>query len=130
MTSQESFDRLAFWKDNFLKLAQPPNAASFPFVVCGNKTDGERVVTAEAARAWCSANGGYDYFETSATTGNGVETLFTRTGTKALSTVSGDDDDAVMPASLSGAAGAIKIDRETEKEAEKEKTKKKKKCKC
>ena len=109
LTSQESFDRLPFWKKNFLELAQPPNASQFPFVVCGNKSDGNRVVTAEAARAWCSANGGYDYFETSATSGDGVEALFTQTGTKALSTIKNDED--FMPASLTGAAGAIKIDR-------------------
>eukprot|EP00806_Schmidingerella_arcuata_P002455 Macronucleus_3218.p1 GENE.Macronucleus_3218~~Macronucleus_3218.p1 ORF type:complete len:220 (+),score=79.17 Macronucleus_3218:1-660(+) len=127
--SQESFDRLAFWKKNFLELAQPPNAAQFPFVVCGNKKDNsERVVTSEAARTWCSSNGGYEYFETCATTGEGVEELFQLTGKKALANT--EDEEDFMPTSLSGAAGAIKIDRQTEKDAEQEKTKKKKKCKC
>lgn len=41
-----------------------------------------------------------------------------------------NNNDDFMPTSLSGAAGAMKIDRQTEKEAEAEKTKKKKKCKC
>ena len=48
------------------------------------------------------------------------------TGKKAL-TANNEDD--FMPTSLTGAAGAIKIDRSTEAEAE-EKKKKKKKCKC
>jgi len=85
-------------------------------------------VSTEAAKAWCSANGGYDYFETCATSGEGVETLFHATGTKALANTKEDED--FMPHSLSGATGAIKLDRETEKAAEQEKSKKKKKCKC
>lgn len=85
-------------------------------------------MTAEAARAWCSANGGYDYFETCATSGEGVEELFHKTGEKAMANTKADED--FMPHSLSGATGAIKIDRATEKEAEQEKTKKKRKCKC
>ena len=127
--NQESFDRLAFWKKNFLDLAQPPNKEFFPFVVCGNKTDGQRVVTAEAAKSWCRQNGGYDYYETCATSGDGVQALFTMTGSKALTAIE-DEDDAPMPVSLAAAEGAIKLDRETEKAAEESQKKKKKKCKC
>ena len=48
------------------------------------------------------------------------------TGKKALSN---NNDDDFMPTSLTGASGAIKIDRSTEAAAEENK-KKKKKCKC
>lgn len=85
-------------------------------------------MTREQAEAWCSSNGGFQYFETSATSGEGVDSLFTQTGKKAMSQSKSEDD--FMPASLSGAAGAIKIDRATEAEAADEKKKKKKKCKC
>lgn len=84
-------------------------------------------MTQEQAETWCRENGGCPYFETCALTGEGVETLFMETGKKAL-TNSGNDDD-FMPSSLTGASGAIKIDRSTEAAAEEEK-KKKKKCKC
>ena len=126
VSNQQSFDRLAFWKKNFLDQAQPPNASQFPFVVCGNKTDQERVVSAETARAWCASNGGYDYFETNAQSGEGVDALFNSTGRMFMA----KSDEDFMPHSLSGAQGAIKIDVNSEKTAEQEKKKKKKKCKC
>lgn len=40
VTNQASFDRLDFWKRNFLDKASPNNADSFPFIVVGNKRDG------------------------------------------------------------------------------------------
>jgi hypothetical protein len=67
--------------------------------------------------------------ETCATTGEGVEALFIATGTKAL-LMSPSNDDDFMHSSLSGAVGAIKIDRQTEIAAEADNKKKKKKCKC
>jgi len=109
--NQASFDRLAFWKKNFLDQAAPQNPDAFPFVIVGNKTDLERKVTAEAAEAWCKANGGYPYYETCATSGEGVESLFQNTGKKAMENAKSNDDD-FMPSSLSGASGAIKLDPE------------------
>jgi len=67
--------------------------------------------------------------ETCATTGEGVEALFVATGTKALEQAQNNNDD-FMPSSLSGAVGAIKIDRQTEIAADADNKKKKKKCKC
>ena len=117
LSNQESFDRLDFWKRNFLDKASPQNAEQFPFVVVGNKTDQNRVVSRDTAEAWCQNNGGYGYFETCATSGEGVSDLFMFTGRKAMSQANSNDDD-FMPSSLAGAQGAIKIDRQTEKEAE------------
>ena len=115
VTNQASFDRLDFWKRNFLDKASPNNPESFPFIVVGNKRDGQsRVVTQEVANSWCRSNGGYPYFETCALTGEGVETLFMETGRKALTN---NNDDDFMPTSLTGASGAIKIDRSTDAEA-------------
>ena len=126
VSNQRTFDRLAFWKKNFLDKAQQSNASQFPFVVCGNKTDQERVVSEEQARAWCEINGGYDYFETNAISGEGVDELFVTIGKNFVAKI----DEGFMPHSLSGAQGAIKIDANSEKIAEQEKKKKKKKCKC
>ena len=41
VTNQTSFDRLDFWKRNFLDKASPNNADTFPFIVVGNKRDNE-----------------------------------------------------------------------------------------
>jgi len=111
VSNQSSFDRLAFWKKNFLDQAQPPNASSFPFVVVGNKTDTNRVVGQDAARAWCASNGGYLYFETCATSGQNVDHMFRETGSIAMQHATTSNNDDFMPTSLSGAKGAIKIDR-------------------
>ena len=84
LSSPESFGRLGYWKQNFLDQAQPQNASTFPFIVVGNKNDLERRVTSEQAQAWCSQNGGYKYFETCATSGEGVINLFTASGREAI----------------------------------------------
>jgi len=111
-----------------LDKASPKDPSSFPFIVVGNKTDGSnRVVSREVAESWCRTNGGYTYVETCATSGEGVDPLFMETGRKALTQ---NNEDDFMPTSLSGASGAIKIDRATEAAAEEDKKKKKKKCKC
>lgn len=47
LSSSASFDRLDFWKQNFIEKASPANAETFPFIVVGNKTDLERAVTRE-----------------------------------------------------------------------------------
>ena len=71
------------------------------------------MVSREAAEAWCASNGGYLYFETHATgqeATDSIEQLFTAGGKKAADESAGGDLDD-MPMSLTGAAGAIKIDR-------------------
>ena len=42
-----SFEHLAKWKSNFLTNASPNKPDEFPFVLIGNKTDLDRVVTKE-----------------------------------------------------------------------------------
>ena len=72
------------------------------------------MVSREAAEAWCASNGGYQYFETHATgqeATDGIEQLFTAGGKKAADQSAGNGDFDEMPMSLTGAAGAIKIDR-------------------
>ena len=74
--NDESFQRLAFWKQHFLEVGGPDQPDQFPFIVCGNKTDNDRVVPRDAAENWCADNGDLSYFETVATSGEGVEALF------------------------------------------------------
>lgn len=55
LTSQESFEQLAFWKKGFTEYVDTSRQAKFPFVVLGNKVDleSERKVSKEVAEEWC-----------------------------------------------------------------------------
>ncbi|XP_050415158.1 ras-related protein Rab-9A [Patella vulgata] len=73
----QSFKNLAMWKKEFLFYADIQDGNSFPFVVLGNKIDVEnRLVPEEEAKAWCAANGGSPYFETSAKDSTNVDRAF------------------------------------------------------
>jgi Ras-related protein Rab-7A len=108
VSNKASFDKLDEWKKNFLEHASPAEPSKFPFILVGNKTDLARVVSEKDARDWCAKNGGCAYFETCATTGDGVEQAF---GKCAELTAKSDESDAFgMPTSLGGATGAMKLD--------------------
>ena len=135
VTKKASFEALGKWKKNFLDNAAPRNPETFPIIVVGNKIDlnAERVVMREEAESWCNANGNMPYYETCATEGTGLTDVFMKCGTQGVKDAKvssgGADDD--MPTSLSGAAGAIKLDPKQEEEIRQSMVeKKKKKCKC
>ncbi|XP_018581037.1 ras-related protein rab7 isoform X2 [Scleropages formosus] len=66
VTSGASFSALSGWLQEFLLQADPPDPASFPFVVVGNKTDLEnREVSCRQAIEWCQEVGA-EYFDGSA----------------------------------------------------------------
>ncbi|XP_028854610.1 ras-related protein rab7 [Denticeps clupeoides] len=66
VTSAASFSALEGWLKEFLLQADPPDPASFPFLVVGNKVDLEnREVTRKQAEQWCKVSGA-EYFEGSA----------------------------------------------------------------
>jgi len=70
VSQAETFAQLGKWRDEILQVV-----AGEPFVVVGNKTDLNRVQSADEARAFASSIGA-EYLETSALTGEGVATLF------------------------------------------------------
>lgn len=39
VTSYPTFERLTYWRDEFLQKADPPDPNAFPFIIVGNKTD-------------------------------------------------------------------------------------------
>ena len=136
VTSARSFEALEAWRDEFLIQASPPSMMhsssgsndppSFPFVVLGNKCDGDpsmRVVSEKRARSWCaskgmvsnsnvsSSSGGGDgaaasssstqqqqvlHFETSAKTSAGVEAAFEAAARAALA-AEPPEEDAYIP---------------------------------
>ena len=70
VSQAETFAQLSKWRNEILQVV-----AAEPFVVVGNKTDLNRVLSADEARAFASSIGA-EYLETSALTGEGVATLF------------------------------------------------------
>lgn len=77
MDDLQSFRNLSMWRKEFLYYADIQDSQTFPFVVIGNKVDVDnRVVSAEEAQAWCSANGNAPYFETSAKDATNVDKAF------------------------------------------------------
>lgn len=118
VTNRKSFDALAKWKREFLEHAAPRDAENFPIFVVGNKSDlsNERMVGVEDAESWARANTKMGYFETSGLNGTGLDALFAQVGQKSFATMKEDDGGSDLPTSLSGAAGAIKLDPEKEKD--------------
>ncbi|KAH7832697.1 Rab7c1 [Monocercomonoides exilis] len=68
VTSPESFVKLEYWRDEFLRLGDPQVPKHFPFFVIGNKIDLEelRAVSARKAEEWCESKGNTEHFEISA----------------------------------------------------------------
>ena len=71
-----SFEHLDSWRNRFLTDGAPCDPGHFPFVVVGNKTDEERVVSTNNLRHWCRAKGDIPLFETSAKDPMNVEAVF------------------------------------------------------
>ena len=71
VSSRSSFDDLEAW----IREAEQYGAGDAQIIVVGNKIDLERAVASKEAKAWARAHG-FEYFETSAATGEGVEDVF------------------------------------------------------
>jgi len=80
VNDKSSFDSLDDWVSEIkhdLELAQSNNSIdNIVFVICGNKIDkGKRVVDETDAKIWAHLKG-YHYFETSASSGAGINEMF------------------------------------------------------
>jgi len=86
VNSQNSFDHLDQWREEFLIQAGPEDPDHFPFVVIGNKIDlgDARQVSSKRAQAWCQSKGGIPYFETSAKLAQNIQEAFQVIATQAL----------------------------------------------
>ena len=70
---RETFDKLDLWVENMYESISPEEKVIF---LVGNKIDSEkRVVTKEEAEEYAKKKN-FDYYETSAKTGEGIEKLF------------------------------------------------------
>jgi Ras-related protein Rab-7A len=96
VTDAKSLNSLSFWKEEFYMhaLEDEKDRKTFPFVVLANKIDmfDRRVVTTEQAQDWCKTSGhNISYFETSAKSGQNVESAFKVAVTAVLKQYSEED---------------------------------------
>src|SRR3989338_7298462 len=66
---EQSFDRLRFWREQFIFHANVESVEDFPFIVIANKTDmpvTERAVSRESLIEFARSNGNLPFVETSA----------------------------------------------------------------
>ena len=77
LTSKSSFDSVKKWIDDFCSISCPSADNGKTIIVVGNKNDLHdlRAVSDEEINKFISMNN-FSYFETSAKTGDGVETIF------------------------------------------------------
>ena len=87
-------------------------------------------MTIDELKAWAASNGGHPVVLTSALTGAGVLDAFKSLGERGSKQSMSGADSVAMPSSLSGAAGAIKLDATADRAATEAQQKKKKKCGC
>ncbi len=94
ITDQKSFERIEFWRNEFLDKANPEDSEYFPFILIGNKVDlnSERSISTSKAQKWCRENGGIQYFETSAKSNENVVEAFTHISRDALKFVNKEFD--------------------------------------
>jgi len=88
ITERSSFEALTNWVQQFLQGvggAASAKDSAFIFVVVGNKSDlnAERAVDQDEAKAFCEDQG-FQFFETSAKTGDNVEEVFKYIATQGI----------------------------------------------
>lgn len=60
-----SFQKLSYWRDEFIRAADITDARDFPFLVLGNKSDldaSKHVVSQTEVQNWCDSKGGVAHF--------------------------------------------------------------------
>ena len=111
ITSEKSFDNVVKWRDSFIENASPAEPILFPFILLGNKVDreSERQVQAAKAKQWCKDNNEMPHYETSALENIGVDEAFIDIAKIALKREHEQNETLVMPGTIGGAEGAIRI---------------------
>lgn len=94
MQTVATFDKLDALREQFIRHADIADAADFPFVVLGNKSDVDpkrQVVQQSAVKLWCESKGGIPHFLVSAKEGTNVEAAFLAVVTAAAKRVKHED---------------------------------------
>ncbi len=117
LTNEDSFKDVETWRNDFLKILEPPDGDKFPFVLLGNKCDqdGNINVTKEQIDAYCKEHNDMPYFSTSAKDAINLDKAFDKVADLAFQRYIKNEQDFTLPETQS-----LKIDKREEP--------KKKKC--
>ena len=120
VTNMETFDNLQYWIKS-IKTHVGSDKDQIPVIIIGNKIDAtEREIERNIAEKF-AADLNYDYFETSAKTGEGVDKCVNYLVQKVLDCQKKKNKDDYTK-------GSIKLDADDKREKDKESEKEKKKC--
>ena len=99
LTIEESFKNVETWRNEFLKILNPPDADKYPFILIGNKSDRESDIniTKEQIDAYCKEHNNMPYFETSAKEGTNLEEAFNKVADAAFERYIKNEQDFVLP---------------------------------
>ena len=80
LTVPESFKNADVWRNDFLSSLNPPDAATYPFVLVGNKSDmkDDIKVNNDEIEAYCKEHNNMPYFATSAKDDINLEETFAK----------------------------------------------------
>ena len=111
LTNEDSFKNVESWRNDFLKVLEPPDGDKFPFVLLGNKCDRESDinVTKEQIDAYCKEHNDMPYFSTSAKDGINLEKAFDKAADFAFERYMKNEQDFKIPETSN-----LKIDKKEE----------------
>ena len=111
LTNEDSFKNVETWRNDFLKILEPPDGDKFPFVLLGNKCDQESDihVTKEQIDTYCKEHNNMPYFSTSAKDGINLEEAFDKVADLAFERYMKNEQDFSVPETKN-----LKIDKKEE----------------
>lgn len=80
LTNQDSFRNVENWRKEFLRILNPPDASTFPFILFGNKCDlsNDIKISDEQINDYCREHNNMPYFATSAKEAINLEEAFNK----------------------------------------------------
>ena len=110
LTSEETFNNINSWKEQFLNVLNPPDGDKYPFVLIGNKCDmnSEIKITEEKINLFCQENNNMPYFTASAKDGTNLDDIFNKVAELAFERYNNDQENLVPEVKY------IKIDKKEE----------------
>jgi small GTP-binding protein len=111
VTNPSSFQSVQKWQKDFLSQMELTNPSDFAFLLLANKTDlPSKVVQTSAGREYAEMNGGMLFCESSAKTGDNVESAFERVVRRRLE--KGSNDKFEIPVGIASLGDAPQTQRQ------------------
>ena len=94
LTVPESFKNVENWRKDFLRTLNPPDAATYPFVLVGNKSDmkDDIKVNSNEIGAYCKKHNNMPYFCSSAKDNINLEEAFTKVADMAFERITKNEE--------------------------------------